>query len=1163
MSAPIPRPSAAASAGRSSQESARSMPMRSTSVVSVSAPVIEKSTAFSSSKRFEVMAKFLHQRLAQSKWMEEYHENMYFGTANLGTFVRRPDGTYAKTTQNPSVLKAVELIAPTVAFTMSCDSVSVLMETLESDQADIPFMDGTSLHVVPSVTDVINNGAYSHQGHFSVLCRREHFILVCAASPPELLAQGASLEAHLVGMIWGGPIMAPAAAYNPMMMSVPRSNSMPNTQQMLPIQFGEQPDLAFDSSLQRNMSFGDASQLMRPNTAFNAPQPQQFQFQLDLPQHTPQRKNSSFVPGHSRSKTAPVSGMSHFQPQYDQEHDSMPTSSQLALPAPTHRSRSRVHMVDPFAQRKMSMVDPLSHAPAGPSSSFSRRMSTVDPASTSRHRMNSVADFAQRKLSTIDPFHKRSDSTPASLRGSRSNSIVAPDRRKSNAGPLRSASVTNALSASRRQSVTSFDSVPEDEVPEMAQFPHRPNMTKARGASVSSTYMGGYRGSVSHDIEKMVEFVERAMELEEEGPEDEVRQRDVPRVFLLEHACCVAIAGCLVCVLQVWCAAKLLQQWRLDGGCVRWALLATLPFFAAFSMFFMVVIAGSFFQIFGPLGFMQKNSFYYSSKAPKITEHSGEELPHITIQMPVYKEGLKGVIVPTITSVLKAVNYYQAHGGTATIMVADDGMQLISEELQEARKVYYELHNVAWVARPKQCTTPGPDFFLRKGKFKKASNLNYALHFSGRVEDEFLIQMERRAKEQLCSVEDLSVDDEEELLEIARQVVEEGDGGRTWSAGDVRIGEFILLIDSDTQVPETCLLAGALELMESPEVAIIQHSSGVMNMTGNPFENGIHYFTDLVYTSISHTVGAGDVAPFVGHNAFLRWKAIQSIAFEEDGRTKFWSENHVSEDFDVALRLQMNHFFVRMAGYHNNEFKEGVSLTIYDELARWEKYAYGCNELIFNPLIYWPTRGIFTPLFLKFIFSNIKITSKFTILAYVGTYYAIGVGFPLSLLNYILAGWEFQLDQYYQTSWHIFVGLCCVYSILSPIAFAMLRYRMGQATYIDALCTCIKWMPLFILFFGGLSFHICKALLCHFLSINIEWTTTAKELEKTGFKVGLDKVVRDFWHMYVILIPIAGGMIYCALYAPRGYLITDFTVIVPLANAVGCHALLPFVLGLF
>lgn len=51
----------------------------------------------------------------------------------------------------------------------------------------------------------------------------------------------------------------------------------------------------------------------------------------------------------------------------------------------------------------------------------------------------------------------------------------------------------------------------------------------------------------------------------------------------------------------------------------------------------------------------------------------------------------------------------------------------------------------------------------------------------------------------------------------------------------------------------------------------------------------------------------GEVAPFVGHNAFLRWSAIQDAAFvdEDDGVKKIWSESNVSEDFDMALRLQV------------------------------------------------------------------------------------------------------------------------------------------------------------------------------------------------------------------------------------------------------------------
>lgn len=114
----------------------------------------------------------------------------------------------------------------------------------------------------------------------------------------------------------------------------------------------------------------------------------------------------------------------------------------------------------------------------------------------------------------------------------------------------------------------------------------------------------------------------------------------------------------------------------------------------------------------------------------------------------------------------------------------------------------------------------------------------------------------------------------------------------------------------------------------------------------------VAYFTNVVYTAIKYGVGSGDVSPFVGHNAFLRWKALQSIEYVDpsDGQTKWWSDAHVSEDFGISLRLQMHGNLIRLATYHNGGFKEGVSLTLNDELTRWEKYAYGCNELVFHPL---------------------------------------------------------------------------------------------------------------------------------------------------------------------------------------------------------------------
>jgi len=116
-----------------------------------------------------------------------------------------------------------------------------------------------------------------------------------------------------------------------------------------------------------------------------------------------------------------------------------------------------------------------------------------------------------------------------------------------------------------------------------------------------------------------------------------------------------------------------------------------------------------------------------------------------------------------------------------------------------------------------------------------------------------------------------------------------------------------------------------------------------MQVAHHYFENGIAHFTRRINKSISIGCANGEVAPFVGHNAFLRWSALQDAAFIDpaDGKKKIWSESNVSEDFDMALRLQLKRYSIRWATYSKGGFKEGVSLTVDDELNRWQKYSYG------------------------------------------------------------------------------------------------------------------------------------------------------------------------------------------------------------------------------
>ena len=50
---------------------------------------------------------------------------------------------------------------------------------------------------------------------------------------------------------------------------------------------------------------------------------------------------------------------------------------------------------------------------------------------------------------------------------------------------------------------------------------------------------------------------------------------------------------------------------------------------------------------------------------------------------------------------------------------------------------------------------------------------------------------------------------------------------------------------------------------------------------------------------------------------------------------------------------QVRGYTGRYITYTGPDFKEGLSLSIHDEISRMRKYAFGCSELVFNPLSRW------------------------------------------------------------------------------------------------------------------------------------------------------------------------------------------------------------------
>ena len=176
---------------------------------------------------------------------------------------------------------------------------------------------------------------------------------------------------------------------------------------------------------------------------------------------------------------------------------------------------------------------------------------------------------------------------------------------------------------------------------------------------------------------------------------------------------------------------------------------------------------------------------------------------------------------PSVYSIKKAMQTYARQGGTSTIFVHDDGLQLISAEGREERIAFYADHNIGWVARPPH--DGAPDGFKRAGHFKKASNMNYGLRLSLMLEKHLAKLQANGSSDEFESLEDQAM-----KLAVEEMYEESGRRFKPWAANgrSLRMGEVILIVDSDTIVPEDCFRDAARELAESPEVAIIQHESG-------------------------------------------------------------------------------------------------------------------------------------------------------------------------------------------------------------------------------------------------------------------------------------------------------------------------------------------------
>lgn len=182
--------------------------------------------------------------------------------------------------------------------------------------------------------------------------------------------------------------------------------------------------------------------------------------------------------------------------------------------------------------------------------------------------------------------------------------------------------------------------------------------------------------------------------LEDEG---KAPGESLARPLVFNSAISTGLGAALIIILVCgFATSQLIYESMIDGKWFRLALIAYEPIFIVFALFFAIVIFTDIFQAVGPITSLSTNSRFYSAVKPNIAHAyaSGFRPPHMTIQMPVYKESLQKVLIPTIRSLKQAISYYESRGGSASIFVNDDGISLLSDEDVKERVDYYHDNNI-------------------------------------------------------------------------------------------------------------------------------------------------------------------------------------------------------------------------------------------------------------------------------------------------------------------------------------------------------------------------------------------------------------------------------------------------------------------------------------
>jgi cellulose synthase/poly-beta-1,6-N-acetylglucosamine synthase-like glycosyltransferase len=335
--------------------------------------------------------------------------------------------------------------------------------------------------------------------------------------------------------------------------------------------------------------------------------------------------------------------------------------------------------------------------------------------------------------------------------------------------------------------------------------------------------------------------------------------------------------------------------------------------------------------------------------------------------------------------------------------------------------------------------------------------------------------------EQLSGIEKIPI--EEALIENSHNE----DGSRyTMFGNDVSIGHLILVNDADARMSKPVIIKTVPEFLNDKSLGFTQHATKTLDdQRGESYYiNMLSAYTDSLYNGhflLSSILGCHP--PLVGHSIILRSDAVRQVGrirtlrkaqrwlkniglpflsvdqigsynLQDDGSTEYWSENHVSEDFELMIHLYNLGFNGRYVCYPDCEFQEGITRTFDEEAGRHRKFSLGAHELMFNPFNNWVGQGIFSPLFRTFLKSDIPSYYKIFLTAYLFSYTSGGT----YLLVFTMACVARILDKQEQ------VELFSSFSSAGVLALSVvIYYVIGYSTFLFTMMK-MKWSNNNILF---------------------------------------------------------------------------------------------------